>query len=179
VHVPRGHWTGDLPAGAGLWRVRLRDTWEWNRSDREASLGVIGRPLDAGISFIDTANSYSGGESEELVGEAIEGRRGEVVLASKVGEPLEMRPDRRGLSRRHVPEQIEHSLDRLGTDYLDLYYVHQWNYRTPIEETLSALDHLVDEGLVRYVGASNLPGWQLMKGLGRSDAERYERFVAV
>lgn len=155
------------------------DEWTWNLSDREASLEVIEHALDAGITFVDTANTYSAGESEELVGEAIDGRRDDYVLASKVGEPVEDHPNRRGLSRKHVLEQVERSLDRLGTDYLDLYYVHQWDYRTPIEETLSALDHLVDEGIVRYVGASNLASWDLMKALKTSDAENYERFVGV
>jgi aryl-alcohol dehydrogenase-like predicted oxidoreductase len=153
--------------------------WEWTLADREASVEVIERALDAGINFVDTANVYSLGESEEIVGEVIQGRRDELVVASKVGQPLEMRPNRRGLSRKHVVEQVEKSLDRLRTDYLDLCYIHQWDYRTPIEETLSALTYLVDEGLVRYVGASNLAGWHLMKALGASDAEGYARFVAV
>ena len=155
------------------------DEWGWTVADRERSVEVIDRAIDAGITFIDTANVYSLGESEVLVGEAIQGRRDELVIASKVGQALEMRPNRRGLSRKHVLEQVEKSLDRLGTDYLDLYYAHQWDYRTPIKETLSALDHLVDEGIVRYVGASNLASWHLMKALKTSDAENYERFVAV
>lgn len=155
------------------------DEWEWTMTDRERSIEVIEHAIDAGITFIDTANVYSLGESEEIVGQAIEGRRDDFVIASKVGQTLEDRPNRRGLSRKHVLEQVEKSLDRLGTDYLDLYYAHEWDYCTPIEETLSALDHLVDEGLVRYVGASNLAGWHLMKALKTSDAERYERFIGI
>jgi aryl-alcohol dehydrogenase-like predicted oxidoreductase len=163
----------------GCGGLSYTDEWEWTVSDREQSVEVVDRAIEAGINFVDTANVYSLGESEEIVGEAIDGRRDDLVIASKVGQPLEARPNRRGLSRKHVLEQVEKSLDRLGTDYLDLYYAHQWDYRTPIKETLSALDHLVEEGLVRYAAASNLAGWDLMKALKTSDAENYERFVAV
>lgn len=163
----------------GCGAFNYTDVWEWAVTDREESVAVIEHALDAGINFVDTANVYSDGESEDVLGEAIDGRRDEVILASKVGEPLAMEANRRGLSRKHVLEQVEASLDRLGTDYLDIYYVHQWDYRTPVEETLSALTHLVDEGLVHYLGASNLAGWHLMKALKTSDAEGYARFDVI
>ena len=155
------------------------DTWDWNVSDREEGLAVIDHALDRGITFLDTANTYSDGESERIVGEAIEGIREEVVLASKVGEAVENKPNRRGGSRKHVLEQIETSLERLDTDYLDIYYLHQWDFDTPITETLAAFDHLVNEGLVRYIGASNLAGWRLMEALKDSELENLERFVVI
>lgn len=155
------------------------DSWEWTVSDRERSLSVIERAIDAGINFLDTANVYSLGESEELVGEAIEGMRDDLVLASKVGQPLANEPNRRGLSRKHVLEQAHRSLDRLGTDYLDLYYTHQWDYHTPVTETLGAFSQLVSEGLVHCLGASNLAGWRLVKALAASDREEYSRYGAV
>ncbi len=155
------------------------DTWKWNLSDRAESLDLLEQALDTGINFLDTANTYSAGESEELVGEAIDGIREDVVLASKVGEPVEMAPNRRGLSRKHIHAQLEESLDRLDTDYLDIYYLHQWDYDTPIEETLSTFDRLIDEGLVRYIGASNLAGWRLMKALATSDLNNLQRVAVI
>ncbi|WP_226011740.1 aldo/keto reductase [Halomicrobium salinisoli] len=152
----------------------------WMLHDREASIEVIDRALELGINFFDTANAYSRGESEEILGEAIEGHdREELVLATKVYFPMGEGPNRRGLSRKHVLEQAEASLDRLGTDYVDLYQIHRWDEHTPIEETLSALDHLIDEGLVRYVGASTMPAWRFMKALREADVNNYERFVSM
>ncbi|WP_436927575.1 aldo/keto reductase [Halosimplex amylolyticum] len=155
------------------------DGGAWTLNDEEASLAIIDRALDHGINFIDTANIYSRGESEEVVGRAIQGRRDEVVLTSKVGKTMSDGPNGSGLSRRHVIEQAHASLDRLDTDYIDLYQIHAWDYRTPIEETLDALDQLIDEGKVRYVGASNLASWQLMKALGASDREGFRRFASI
>ena len=152
---------------------------EWMISDEGKCHGIIDRALDLGINFLDTANVYSYGESEEIVGRAIEGRRDEIVLATKVHGEMADRPNGGGLSRKHVLEQAEASLERLGTDYIDLYQIHRWDEHTPIEETLSALDHLVDEGVVRYVGASTMAGWRFAKALYASDAENYERFVCM
>ncbi|WP_226022259.1 aldo/keto reductase [Halomicrobium salinisoli] len=152
----------------------------WMLHDREASIEVIDRALELGINFFDTANAYSRGESEAILGEAIEDRdREELVLATKVFFPMGEGPNRGGLSRKHVLEQAEASLDRLGTDYVDLYQIHRWDEHTPIEETLSALDHLIDEGLVRYVGASTMPAWRFMKALREADVNNYERFVSM
>jgi aryl-alcohol dehydrogenase-like predicted oxidoreductase len=152
---------------------------EWTIHDEQRCCDIVNRALDAGINFIDTANLYAGGESEAILGEIIDGRRNDLVLASKVGKRIGPDPNDTGLSRRHIMQQIEASLSRLGTDYLDLYYIHAWDETTPIAETLSTLDSLVDKGLVRYVGASNLAGWQLTKALYTSDIENYERFVCV
>ncbi|MCK2218493.1 aldo/keto reductase [Actinomadura sp. ATCC 31491] len=134
--------------------------------------------MDAGVNLIDTADVYSGGLSEEIVGKAIEGRRDEVLLATKVRMPMGDGPNDAGLSRHHVITGAEASLRRLGTDHIDLYQVHEWDGRTPLEETLAALDHLVTSGKVRYVGVSNYAGWQLMKALGVADRLGLPRFVS-
>ncbi|WP_129113402.1 aldo/keto reductase [Halegenticoccus tardaugens] len=153
---------------------------EWMMNDREASVEVIRRALDLGINFLDTANVYSRGESEEIVGEAIEGYdRSELVIATKVYGEMRDGPNGGGLSRKHVLDQVEGSLDRLGTDYIDLYQIHRWDESTPIEETLSALSHLVDAGKVRYVGASTMTAYQFTRALYTSDIEGYERFVCM
>jgi aryl-alcohol dehydrogenase-like predicted oxidoreductase len=152
---------------------------EWAVEDHDASREVIEHAVEAGINFLDTANVYSTGESEAIVGEAIDGIRDELVVATKVYGEMADRPNGGGLSRKHIVEQCHASLDRLGTDYVDLYQIHRWDDDTPIAETLAALDHLVDEGLVRYVGASTMHSWQLMKALRTSDVEHYERFVSM
>ena len=134
--------------------------------------------LDAGINLFDTANIYSGGESEEILGEAISGRRDDLLLATKVRMPVGDGPNDTGLSRHHIIRQCEQSLGRLGTDYIDLYQVHEWDGLTPLEETLEALDTLVKSGKVRYVGSSNYSGWQLMKALGLSERLGLQRYVS-
>ena len=134
--------------------------------------------LDAGINLFDTANIYSDGESEEILGEAISGRRGDLLLATKVRMTMGDGPNDAGLSRHHIIRQCEESLRRLGTDYIDLYQVHEWDGLTPLEETLEALDTLVQSGKVRYVGSSNYSGWQLMKALGISERFGLPRFVS-
>ena len=152
----------------------------WMVHDHEEALSVIDRALDLGINFFDTANVYSYGESEEILGEAIAERdREELVIATKVSLPMRDGPNGGGLSRKHVLEQAHASLERLGTDYVDLYQIHRWDEHTPITETLSALDHLIDRGLVRYVGASTMPAWRFMKALHAADVENYERFVSM
>jgi aryl-alcohol dehydrogenase-like predicted oxidoreductase len=134
--------------------------------------------LDAGVNLFDTANIYSGGESEEILGEAISGRRGDLLLATKVRMSVGEGPNDTGLSRHHIIRQCEESLRRLGTDHIDLYQVHEWDGLTPLEETLEALDTLVRSGKVRYVGSSNYSGWQLMKALGISDRLGLQRYVS-
>ena len=138
----------------------------------------VGMCLDAGINLFDTANIYSGGESEEILGEAISGRRDDLLLATKVRMPVGDGPNDTGLSRHHIIRQCEASLRRLGTDYIDLYQVHEWDGLTPLEETLEALDALVKSGRVRYVGSSNYSGWQLMKALGISERLGLQRYVS-
>ena len=152
----------------------------WMVHDHDEAHEVIDRALELGINFFDTANAYSRGESEEILGDAVADReREELVLATKVYFPMRDGPNGGGLSRKHVLEQAHASLDRLGTDYIDLYQIHRWDDDTPIEETLSALDSLIEEGVVRYVGASTMPAWKLMKALHEAEVNNYERFVSM
>ena len=132
--------------------------------------------LDAGVNFIDTANVYSAGESETMLGKALAGRRQSVVIATKVRGRLGNGPNDVGLSRLHILEAVDASLKRLGTDHIDLYQIHRWDALTNIEDTLRALDDLVRAGKVRYIGCSNLPAWYLMKALAVSREQRIERF---
>ena len=134
--------------------------------------------LDAGVNLFDTADIYSDGESEEILGQAISGRRDRLLLATKARMAVGDGPNETGLSRQHLIRQCEASLRRLGTDYIDLYQTHEWDGLTPLEETLEALDTLVRSGKVRYIGSSNLSGWQLMKALGFSDRLGLQRYVS-
>ena len=134
--------------------------------------------LAAGINLIDTADVYSGGQAEEIVGEVLRGRRDEVLVATKVRMPMGDGPNDAGLSRQHIISGCEASLRRLGTDHIDLYQVHEWDGQTPVEETLHALDHLVRSGKVRYLGASNYTAWQLMKALGTAGRLDLPSFVS-
>ena len=134
--------------------------------------------LAAGVNLFDTADVYSGGLSEEILGQALKGRRDEVLVATKVRMPMGSGPNDAGLSRHHIVTGCEASLRRLGTDHIDLYQVHEWDGLTPLEETLEALDLLVQSGKVRYVGASNYGGWQLLKALGTAERLRLPRFVS-
>jgi aryl-alcohol dehydrogenase-like predicted oxidoreductase len=148
-------------------------------TDVDGARRQVDRSLDAGITVIDTADVYSAGLCEEIVGEVLKGRRDEVILATKVRFPMGDRPNDAGLSRQHVIEGCDASLRRLGTDWIDLYQVHEWDGVTPLEETLAALEHLVDAGKVRYVGCSNFTAWQMMKALGIADARGLPRFVST
>jgi len=134
---------------------------------------------EAGVNLIDTADVYSAGLSEEILGEAIGSAREDVLIATKARMPMGDGPNDAGLSRHHIIRAAEASLRRLGTDYIDLYQVHEWDGHTPLEETLSALDDLVRSGKVRYIGASNYSAWHLMKALGISDARGLERFAST
>ncbi|HTU72103.1 MAG TPA: aldo/keto reductase [Trebonia sp.] len=139
---------------------------------------LVGAALEAGVNFIDTADAYADGESEELLGQAIGRRRRDVVLATKLLAPVGPGPNDQGLSRLHVMRALEDSLRRLGTDYIDLYQIHNYDHITPLEETLSALDDAVRQGKVRYIGSSNLAAWQLSKALGISAQHGLANFVA-
>jgi aryl-alcohol dehydrogenase-like predicted oxidoreductase len=134
--------------------------------------------LEAGVNLIDTADVYSDGLSEEILGEVLRGRRDDVLVATKVRMAMGPGPNDAGLSRHHILSGCEASLRRLGTDHIDLYQVHEWDGLTPLEETLEALDLLVQAGKVRYVGASNYAGWQLMKALGTAERTGLPRFVS-
>ncbi len=133
---------------------------------------------DAGVNLIDTADVYSGGRSEEIVGEVLAGRRDDFLIATKVRMAMGDDPNMQGLSRHHIIEGCEASLRRLRCDHIDLYQVHEWDGSTELEETLTALAHLVDSGKVRYIGVSNYTGWQLMKALGASERDHLPRFVS-
>src|SRR5215207_8907430 len=148
-------------------------------ADEETSREIVGRFLDAGGNFVDTADVYSNGISEEITGRALRGVRDDVVLATKVRFPMGEGPNDVGLSRKHIMQGCEDSLRRLDTDYIDLYQVHCWDDATPLEETLSALTDLVRSGKVRYIGVSSFTGWQLMRSLYVSQAGGLERFVCL
>jgi aryl-alcohol dehydrogenase-like predicted oxidoreductase len=149
-------------------------------TDAAGAARQIDMCLDRGVNCVDTANVYSNGQSEEIVGEVLgqAGRRDRVVLATKARMPMGDSPNDAGLSRHHLIRECENSLRRLRTDHIDLYQVHEWDGHTPLEETLETLDTLVRSGKVRYVGASNYAGWQLMKALAVADRYRFQRFVS-
>lgn len=149
--------------------------------DEESSRPLIKRAVEAGINFFDTANMYSLGVSEEVTGRALKdfARRDQVVLASKVYYPMGQGPNEGGSSRKHIIQAAEDSLRRLGTDYIDLYQIHRWDYETPIEETLEALNDLVRAGKVRYLGASSMFAYQFAKSLYVADIRRWMRFVSM
>jgi aryl-alcohol dehydrogenase-like predicted oxidoreductase len=144
--------------------------------DQQSVDALVGRALDAGINFVDTANVYSAGESETMLGKALGSRRHEVVLATKVRGRTGPGPNQVGLSRLHILQAVEASLKRLDTDYIDLYQIHRFDLLTNIEDTLRTLDDLVRAGKVRYIGCSNLAAWQLMKALAVSREQGLERF---
>jgi aryl-alcohol dehydrogenase-like predicted oxidoreductase len=143
---------------------------------------LVRAAVDAGVNFIDTANVYSEGMSEEITGQAIRNLgldRDELVLATKVMGPMGPGPNNRGTSRKHIVAQAHASLKRLGTDYIDLYQIHGWDPAVPVEETVEALDTLVRAGDVRYVGVSNWAAWQIMKALGIAERRQAARFQSV
>jgi len=140
---------------------------------------MVGRAFDVGINFFDTANLYTMGESEILLGKAIGKRREDAVIATKLYNPFTSDMNSLGTSRKAIMREIEASLKRLDTDYIDLYQVHSWDPTTPLEETLSALDDLVKSGKVRYIGLSNFTGWQIAKAHGISEARGFHKFVSA
>lgn len=148
------------------------------RSDEATGIAVVHAALDAGINLIDTADMYGAGESERIVGLALKGRRSEAILATKCWYPMGEGPNDRGISRKHIMDAVDASLKRLGTDYIDLYQMHNWDPSTPIEESMRALDDLVRSGKVRYIGCSNFAGWQIVKANAVADQKGYVRFVS-
>ncbi len=153
---------------------------EWTL-DEEQSRPYIQRALEVGINFFDTADVYSNGMSERVVGRALKDftARDRVVIASKVFFPMGEGPNERGLSRKHILSSIDASLERLGTDYVDLYQIHRWDYNTPIEETMEALNDVVRAGKARYIGASAMYAWQFAKTLYTADLNGWTRFVSM
>jgi len=164
---------GCMSYGRSSWRSWVLDESEARPFFRAA--------LDAGINFFDTADMYSLGTSEEVTGRALRemARMEEIVLATKVFNPMSDGPNMGGLSRKHIVQGCEASLKRLGVDTIDLYQIHRFDAKTPIEETLAALDHLVHSGKVRYLGASSGYAWQLMKALSISERNAWARFVSM
>jgi len=140
---------------------------------------IVKRALDLGVNFFDTANVYSNGRSEEIVGELLKDHRDSVVIASKVRLSTGEGPNKEGLSRYHIMDQARKSLKRLKTDKIDLYQTHRWDYSTPIEETLVALNDLVRQGMVNYIGTSSMYAWQLAKALFTSDRLGVARFISM
>ncbi len=174
LHVSR------LCLGCMSFGVPDRGNHPWTL-DEEASRPLIRRSIEAGINFFDTANVYSDGTSEEIVGRALRdfSTREEVVIATKVHGAMRPGPNGRGLSRKAILAEIDASLRRLGTDYVDLYQIHRWDPTTPIDETLAALDEVVRSGRARYVGASSMYAWQFAKALFLADRHGWSRFVSM
>ena len=148
------------------------------KTQEDEARALVDLCLDVGVNLFDTADGYSAGRSEEILGEAIKGRRDRLLIATKVFAPTHEGPNGMGLSRRHIIEACEASLRRLKTDYIDLYQVHNWDSGVPLEETLRALDSLVKAGKVRYIGSSNHTAWQLVKGAAISEKYLLEPFIS-
>src|SRR6267142_1724220 len=169
-----------LCLGCMTFGVPERGDHPWTLPEPE-SRQLIRRALDLGINFFDTANAYSDGTSEEIVGGALKdfARREEVVIATKVFFPMTKAPNSGGLSRKAIFSAIDASLQRLGTDYVDLYQIHRFDYGTPIEETLEALHDVVKAGKARYIGASSMHAWQFARALGIAEKNGWTRFVSM
>ncbi|HKB86035.1 MAG TPA: aldo/keto reductase, partial [Ignavibacteriaceae bacterium] len=149
--------------------------------DEEQSRPIIKKAVEEGVNFFDTANMYAGGLSEEITGKALADftKREEVVIATKLFFPMRKDVNSKGLSRKQIFTEIDNSLKRLNTDYVDLYQIHRWDYTTPIEETLEALHDVVKSGKVRYIGASSMFAWQFAKALYLADMNGWTRFVSM
>ncbi|MCO5951144.1 aldo/keto reductase [Mucilaginibacter flavidus] len=156
------------------------ERWPWALNE-EQSRPFIQKALELGINFFDTADVYTGGASEEVVGRALKdfAKRDEIVLATKVFNPMGPGPNDKGLSRKHIMSAIDASLKRLGTDYVDLYQIHRWDYHTPIEETMEALHDVVKAGKTRYIGASSMYSWQFAQAQYTADLNSWTRFVSM
>jgi len=148
-----------------------------NGADQAGASRMVDTALAAGVNFFDTANSYVGGTSEAMLGEALKGKRHEAVIASKVFNPMGHRPNDSGMSRLHIKQQIEGVLKRLQTDYVDIFFIHHVDHATPLEELLRAFDDLVRDGKVLYTACSNFEAWRLMEALWLSDTHGWERFA--
>ncbi|MCL1799985.1 MAG: aldo/keto reductase, partial [Promicromonosporaceae bacterium] len=150
-----------------------------SEADEATSAAMYRRVRDAGINFFDTANVYNAGASEEILGRLTKEHRAEVIIATKAGNAMGEDPNARGLSRRHLTSAVDASLKRLGTDWIDLYYVHTLDPATSISETLETLDHLRRQGKIHYLGVSNWAAWQIALALGICAREHLARFEAI
>ncbi len=166
--------------GCMSYGISDRGNHAWTLNEEE-SRPHIQRAVEAGINFFDTANVYSDGTSEEIVGRALAdfAQRDEIVLATKVHGQMRPGPNGRGLSRKVIMTEIDNSLSRLGTDYVDLYQIHRWDHRTPIEETMEALDDVVKAGKALYIGASSMWAWQFAKAQHVADMNGWTKFVTM
>ena len=182
--VKLGHTGLDVsPICLGCMSFGTAENWVHNpwALDEEASRAIIKQALEMGVNFFDTANVYAYGHSEEILGRAMKdfANRDEVVIATKVFSSMNQRPNGGGLSRKHIMSQVDQSLRRLGTDYIDLYIIHRWDYNTPIEETMAALHDVVRAGKARYIGASAMYAWQFQKALHVAEKNGWTRFVSM
>jgi 1-deoxyxylulose-5-phosphate synthase len=177
---PTGLKISEICLGCMTFGVPERGDHAWTLPE-DQSRPIIQRALELGINFFDTANTYSDGTSEEIIGRALKdfARRDEVVLATKVFFALHKKPNSGGLSRKSIFAAIDASLKRLGTDYVDLYQIHRWDYTTPIEETLEALHDVVKSGKARYLGASSMYVWQFSKALHLATEHGWTRFISM
>lgn len=151
---------------------------KWGSTDVEQAKKLVDICLEAGVNFFDTADVYSNGAAEEVLGEAIRGRRSEVLISTKASFSMGRGPNDKGSSRFHLTRALEASLKRLGTDYVDVYFMHGFDALTPVEETLTTLDDFVRQGKVRYLGCSNFSGWHVMKSLAASERLGLTRYVS-
>jgi len=167
--------------GLGCWNFGSA-TPRWGKPGKVAAdeaTAIIHQAIDRGINFFDTANRYTGGEAEEILGKAIKGRRDELVIATKVHGTLGPGPNESGQSRYHIMREVERSLCRMNLDHIDLYQAHGVDWNTPLEESLRAYDDLIRQGKVRYIGCSNFPAWVLAKALWVSDVNKLNSYVSV
>ncbi|MBD0421869.1 aldo/keto reductase [Streptomyces sp. TRM S81-3] len=167
-----------LSFGAGTFGGRGELFGAWGSTDEREARRLVDICLDAGVTMFDTADVYSGGASEEVLGAAVKGRRDQVILSTKAGLPTGDGPMDAGTSRARLVKAVDDALRRLGTDYIDLFQLHAFDAGTPVREVLSTLDDLVRAGKLRYTGVSNFSGWQLMKSLAEADAGGHQRYVA-
>lgn len=167
-----------LSFGAGTFGGRGDFFKAWGSTDVKEATRLVDICLDAGVNFFDTADVYSSGLSEEILGKAIAGRRNRILISSKATFSMGEGPNDVGSSRHHLLESCEASLKRLGTDYIDVYHMHGFDAQTPVEETIKTLDTLVQNGKVRYIACSNFSGWHLMKSLSVSERYGWSRYVA-
>jgi aryl-alcohol dehydrogenase-like predicted oxidoreductase len=167
-----------LSFGTGTFGGKGEFFSKWGATEVDGARRMIDRCIDAGINFFDTADIYSTGASEEILGEAIKGRRQDLLISTKATFPMGEGPNDKGSSRHHLVRAVEASLRRLGTDYIDLWFMHAFDALTPVEEVLRAQDDLVRDGKVRYLGCSNFSGWQVMKSLATADRRGWSRYVS-
>ncbi|WP_335966509.1 aldo/keto reductase [Galbibacter sp. PAP.153] len=166
-----------LSLGTGTFGGTNEFFQRWGETDVKEATRLIDISLERGVNFFDTANVYSLGDSETILGEAIKGKRDQVLIATKSSFQMGEGPNEKGSSRYHIIKALDDSLKRLNTDYIDVYFMHGFDSSTPIEETLYTLDKMVSSGKVRYIGASNFAAWQLMKSLSVSEKNNLEKYV--